>query len=73
MIEHGHNGVLVEPGDPDGLAHALDRLIEDPDSRRRMGLAAAASVRNRFDIRGVVDRIEAAHLEMAGSGRGRAP
>jgi glycosyltransferase involved in cell wall biosynthesis len=71
MIEHGHNGVLVEPGDPDKLARALDRLIEDPDSRRRMGLAAAASVRSRFDIRGVVDRIEAAHFEMAGSARGR--
>jgi glycosyltransferase involved in cell wall biosynthesis len=73
MIEHGHNGVLVEPGDRGGLAQAIDRLIANPDLRRTMGLAAAASVRTRFDIRGVVDRIEAAHLEMAGSGRGRAP
>jgi glycosyltransferase involved in cell wall biosynthesis len=68
MIEHGRNGVLVDPADPEGLAQALGRLIEDPGTRRSMGLAAAASIKDRFDIRGVVDRIEAAYLEIAGSG-----
>jgi len=71
MIEHGRNGVLVEPGDPEGLARALDRLIEDPGTRRSIGLAAAASIRDRFDIRGVVDRVESAYLEIADSVRRR--
>jgi glycosyltransferase involved in cell wall biosynthesis len=69
MIEHGRSGVLVEPGDPEGLAQALGRLIEDPEARRSMGLAAAASIRDRFDIRGVVDAVEAAYFDIAGSGR----
>jgi glycosyltransferase involved in cell wall biosynthesis len=71
MIEHGRNGVLVEPADPEGLGQALGRLIEDPATRRSMGLAAAASIKDRFDIRGVVDAVEAAYFEIAGSGRRR--
>jgi glycosyltransferase involved in cell wall biosynthesis len=71
MIEHGRNGLLVDPADPEGLARALDRLIEDPETRQSIGLAAAASIRDRFDIRGVVDRVESAYLEIADSVRRR--
>jgi glycosyltransferase involved in cell wall biosynthesis len=71
MIEHGRSGILVEPGDPEGLAQALGRLIEDPEARRSMGLAAASSIRDRFDIRGVADAVEAAYFEIAGPARRR--
>jgi glycosyltransferase involved in cell wall biosynthesis len=73
MIEDGGNGILIEPGDHAGLARAIDRLADDRDLRLRMGIAAAASVRATFDIRRVVDRIEAAYLEIVSASRKRRP
>lgn len=40
LIAHGENGLLVEVGDVDGLAAALERLIDDPALRRRLGEAS---------------------------------
>ncbi|HEX4466696.1 MAG TPA: glycosyltransferase family 4 protein, partial [Solirubrobacteraceae bacterium] len=38
-LEHGVNGLLVEPGDAHGLADALNELLGDPERRKRMGAA----------------------------------
>ena len=40
LIDDGRDGVLVAPGDVDGLARALLALIDDEDRRRRNGTAA---------------------------------
>jgi len=40
-------GYLYRPGDADDLASYVDRLLGDPLGRRRMGLAARRSVRER--------------------------
>jgi glycosyltransferase involved in cell wall biosynthesis len=48
-------GVLVEPGDPDALAGAIDALLGDPERRARMGEAAAADARARFSLERQVD------------------
>ena len=48
-------GVLVEPGDPQGLAAAISELLDDPDRRARMGEAAAADARARFSLDRQVD------------------
>ena len=42
MITHGKTGLLVPPGDTDGLAAALTSLMRDDGRRREMGEAAAA-------------------------------
>jgi glycosyltransferase involved in cell wall biosynthesis len=39
IITEGKNGLLVPEGDIKALAAALNRLIEDPELRRRMGAA----------------------------------
>jgi glycosyltransferase involved in cell wall biosynthesis/ubiquinone/menaquinone biosynthesis C-methylase UbiE len=44
VVENGHNGVLVPPGDGAALAGALCALAADPERRRRLGEAARQSV-----------------------------
>ncbi|MFI6320707.1 glycosyltransferase family 4 protein [Nonomuraea sp. NPDC050556] len=43
IVTHGHDGLLVAPGDVDALAQALIQLIEDEPLRRRMGANALAT------------------------------
>jgi glycosyltransferase involved in cell wall biosynthesis len=44
MVVDGENGLLVKPGDPDALAAAMARLLDDPDLRGRLGRAGLRSV-----------------------------
>jgi glycosyltransferase involved in cell wall biosynthesis len=36
-VVDGETGLLVAPGDPDALAHALRSLLSDPELGRRLG------------------------------------
>lgn len=49
LIEASGAGLLVPPGDPGALAHALQRLLHQPEERRRLGALGHAAVRERFD------------------------
>jgi glycosyltransferase involved in cell wall biosynthesis/GT2 family glycosyltransferase len=49
IVRDGETGLLVPVDDAGALAAALHRLADDPDGRRRMGEAARALVRERFD------------------------
>jgi glycosyltransferase involved in cell wall biosynthesis len=55
VVKHGENGLLVEPGDVDGLVAAIDRLLANPAMREAMGTRNAREARERYDI-GVVAR-----------------
>jgi glycosyltransferase involved in cell wall biosynthesis len=50
LVESGHDGLLVPPGNPAMLADALDRLLLDPNLRRNLGRAGRTKVRERFSI-----------------------
>jgi glycosyltransferase involved in cell wall biosynthesis len=45
---HEETGLLVEPGNPQALAAALDRVLGDPDLQRRLARAARARALSRF-------------------------
>ena len=51
-IEHGRNGLLVEPGDGEALAREINRLLGDRDLARRIGQQAVEDIKARytFDI-----------------------
>lgn len=51
IVVEGVTGMLVPPRDSRSLATVLERLIADPDLRRRLGGAAREHVRKRFDAR----------------------
>ena len=44
VVRDGENGLLVPAGDPDALAGAIRRLLEDDELRGRLARAAAPSV-----------------------------
>jgi glycosyltransferase involved in cell wall biosynthesis len=50
LVQDGATGLLVPPGDIDGLTDALDRLLSDPDLCRRLGEAGCRAVGERHDV-----------------------
>jgi glycosyltransferase involved in cell wall biosynthesis len=58
VIEDGVTGLLIEPGDQDGLARALSLLLSDAALRHRMGAAARAVVEEGYTPQRIVPMIE---------------
>lgn len=48
LVVDGETGLLVPPGDPAALRAALERLLGDPELRRRLGAAARERARTAF-------------------------
>ena len=48
IITDGEDGLLVSPDDPKALADALQRLIDNPELRIKMGEAARKTFEDRF-------------------------
>jgi glycosyltransferase involved in cell wall biosynthesis len=73
LVHDGVHALLVPPADPEALAGAIQRLIEQPELARRLGAAAGERQRASYDVNAVVRRLEELYLELsAGVGRGRA-
>jgi glycosyltransferase involved in cell wall biosynthesis len=64
IVQHGETGLLVEPGDLDGLVMALKQLAEDPARRAQMGRRACSFMREHHSL-GRLPAILAALYEAA--------
>ena len=51
----GYNGFLVPVRDPEALAEAVKKLVDNPQMRREMGSNARSFAESKFDIKDVVD------------------
>ena len=60
LVEDDVTGLLLAAGDEAALSTALNRLLKDPELRRRLGAAGRERAVERFDI----PRFHAAHLEL---------
>lgn len=62
-VEHGRTGLVVDrPGDAAAVAAALDQLLADPSSRRRMGEAARRRALEEFSGDVLAARLDRALL-----------
>lgn len=69
VVTHEHNGLLVEPGDDQGLAAAIRRLLDDPVLRARYA-AQGLEDSKRFIREETFEQVEAA---LAATARGDLP
>lgn len=61
LVVDGETGLLVPPRDPGALRQALERLLDDPVLRRRLGAAARARVTELCAWERVIDATLAAY------------
>lgn len=71
LIQPGVHGLAAPAGDAGAITEALLRLYGDPALRQRMGVAARASVIDRFSTAKVADRYEQLLAEMVAGRRAR--
>jgi glycosyltransferase involved in cell wall biosynthesis len=67
LVVDGETGIVVPPRDPAALRSALDRLLADPDLRRRLGMAGRDRARTHFSWEKVTDATLAAYAEAVGT------
>jgi glycosyltransferase involved in cell wall biosynthesis len=48
-LEATGGGLLVEPGNPEDLARALEELLKDPTGRAQLGRGGRAAVHSHYD------------------------
>jgi glycosyltransferase involved in cell wall biosynthesis len=63
ILQHGETGLTFQPGNAEGLAEQIDRLGQDPSLRMTLSENARRLVLNKFDLRRMIDEIEA-YLEL---------
>jgi colanic acid/amylovoran biosynthesis glycosyltransferase len=51
IITHETDGLLVPPGDPEALASAIGRLMDDAELRLALGQRARLKILKKFDLR----------------------
>ncbi len=57
IIIHEKNGILIKPGDPIEIENALNRLVNDPDLRSRIGWEGQKTVEKQYNETIICDKI----------------
>lgn len=64
VIQHMHNGILIEPGNADALEKALEYLIANLELRRKIGKEARETVSVYYNWEKRADEIKNLYLDM---------
>ncbi len=70
VVEHEREALLVPPRDYVGFAEEIERLLEDPAERRRLGEAAQRRQRADFRLGDTLSRLEQLYQKLYANGRG---
>jgi glycosyltransferase involved in cell wall biosynthesis len=66
LIVDGLTGLLVYPGDVEGLASAIAKLVDDPSLAQEMGNKGAERVREHFTLEQMAVKNESYYYELLG-------
>jgi phosphatidyl-myo-inositol alpha-mannosyltransferase len=67
LVEHGREGLLVEPpDDPTSFATGIERLLDAPAERKRMGAEGRHTAVNRYAWHRVAGELEHLYRELRG-------
>ena len=58
VIQDGTSGFLVDPGDINGLADSVEKLLVDVELRKKFSTAANNKILMRFGVKQVLPRLE---------------
>lgn len=64
VIADGEDGLLIEPGDAEGLARQIKRLINNPALKRRLGAKGYEKVLARYTVERIADIVEGAYFRL---------
>jgi glycosyltransferase involved in cell wall biosynthesis len=65
VVADGQTGLLVAPRNPQALADAIVALLNDSERARQLGANGRELVRQQFSARAMIDRLEAAYVQLA--------
>jgi glycosyltransferase involved in cell wall biosynthesis len=65
LIEHGRHGLIVPPGDPESLASAILRLLDQPELARTLAEQARQRVLDRYSRQAMLQRFETFYTNLA--------
>lgn len=57
-VQHGRNGLLIEPGDSEALASSLQQLASSPDTLQYMSRVAYETALQKFDHQQIFSQLE---------------
>jgi glycosyltransferase involved in cell wall biosynthesis len=69
LVRDGATGLLVPQRNPEALAAAMLRMIDEPALRRETARAGRALVATRFSLRAKLDATEALYRQLLARGR----
>jgi glycosyltransferase involved in cell wall biosynthesis len=72
IVCHGVNGYLVDPGDSEGIALWVLKLLENPEECKRLGQAGQEIVHSRFSIERMVAGYLRIYAGLCSRGKGAA-
>jgi len=58
LIESGKEGLIVQPGDVQGLSNAMASLLRNREARQSLGMAGARRARKNYDVPRMVQAYE---------------
>lgn len=63
MVEQGHSGLLIPPGDPPALAGGIGEVAGNPDLRRSMGEASLQLFERKYHAAMMAENVERVYLQ----------
>jgi glycosyltransferase involved in cell wall biosynthesis len=73
VIQHGHNGLLVEAGDANQFAESTLKLINDSEERSRLGHSAREQAVKQYSWERYTRRLEEIYFSVVGNAPSESP